>query len=349
MLSARFRGLKFAVNARGPGGSRFCITSTVLPFSKRPPPPEEYFLRSGDFEAVQPAPSSGAPTPYAPRRSRSAPRASGLRAPGRAHPLRRSSQNQPTAVRQRSTATSPRRPPPHSLAPVAMGSDAPRRRHRSRRPREPRPGPSCVREKPSLKWGVMIALSGALLGGVLGLGMDARRQRRAPRRLLPRRTDSAPAGDGRRALPTRSRPTRSSLRPLPPPRARRRPRPRRGRRRQPAAARARRPAPARRPSSSRRRPRTSLPKATDTAREGGACAARHPSFVAAKVTAPKPPRPRRPRRRRKRRAGAKAEARRSEPAHEGRELERRDEGPRGREQGHDEHALSGRREPGRGP
>jgi hypothetical protein len=25
----------------------------VLPFSKRPPPPEEYFLRSGDFEAVR--------------------------------------------------------------------------------------------------------------------------------------------------------------------------------------------------------------------------------------------------------------------------------------------------------
>jgi hypothetical protein len=36
-----------------------------------------------------------------------------------------------------------------------------------------------LKEKPSLKWGVMIALTGAVLGGVIGVGMDAKRQQAA--------------------------------------------------------------------------------------------------------------------------------------------------------------------------
>lgn len=136
----------------------------MLPFSKRPPPPEEYFLRSGDFEAVQandpyaipPAPrspvfarqaapsSSPAPYGFVPGRYTDYPKYGDLSAP----------------------------PPPHSLAPVAMGSE----RNAVATGTNRSIAPVVVREKPSLKWGVMIAVTGALLGGVLGLGMDARRQ-----------------------------------------------------------------------------------------------------------------------------------------------------------------------------
>jgi hypothetical protein len=67
-------------------------------------------------------------------------------------------------------------PPPHSLAPVAMGGMSPDSTSRNFAHTTSRTnGTVVVREKPSLKWGVMIALSGALLGGVLGLTMDARR------------------------------------------------------------------------------------------------------------------------------------------------------------------------------
>ncbi len=66
-------------------------------------------------------------------------------------------------------------PPPHSLAPMAMSADSTNRQFASTgisRASDTMSG----RDKPSIKWGIMIALSGALLGGVLGLGMDARRQ-----------------------------------------------------------------------------------------------------------------------------------------------------------------------------
>ena len=66
-------------------------------------------------------------------------------------------------------------PPPHSLAPMAMSADSTNRQFAStgiNRASDTMSG----RDKPSIKWGIMIALSGALLGGVLGLGMDARRQ-----------------------------------------------------------------------------------------------------------------------------------------------------------------------------
>lgn len=149
-------------------GSRNARVFAVLPFSKRPPPPEEYFLRSGDFEAVQasheqtrashmpvslPAPPQpvfarhASPTPYGFTQSPPRPHGYGdLSAP----------------------------PPPHSLAPVAMISD---RTGQGPASTARRGSSLSLGEKPSLKWGVMIALTGALLGGVLGLGMDAKRQR----------------------------------------------------------------------------------------------------------------------------------------------------------------------------
>ena len=67
-------------------------------------------------------------------------------------------------------------PPPHSLAPMAMSADSTNRQFSTTGVTRAHNGTMSGREKPSLKWGIMIALSGALLGGVLGLGMDARRQ-----------------------------------------------------------------------------------------------------------------------------------------------------------------------------
>ena len=142
----------------------------MLPFSKRPPPPEEYFLRSGDFEAVnggqQQNPNYAIP---------SAP--SAARAPvfarQAAHTPYGFSQSQNQQYGQYADLSAP--PPPHSLAPVAMYASS---THSGTNPNLNRSqaGTVLIREKPSLKWGVMIALTGALLGGVLGLGMDARRQ-----------------------------------------------------------------------------------------------------------------------------------------------------------------------------
>ncbi len=152
----------------------------MLPFSKRPPPPEEYFLRSGDFEAVQPQQPPQSYTPsYTPRSNGPASMpVSVMPAPPpsvfarHAAPTPYGFTQSPQPSYGYGDLSAP--PPPHSLAPVAMVSD--------------RTGPAPVStarrasslglgEKPSLKWGVMIALTGALLGGVLGLGMDAKRQR----------------------------------------------------------------------------------------------------------------------------------------------------------------------------
>lgn len=144
----------------------------MLPFSKRPPPPEEYFLRSGDFEAVRQDSYSGpGPSPYASHAIPAAPRAP-VFARQAAHTPYGFSQRQQNHYGDLSAP-----PPPHSLAPVAMGgygADSTGRNFAQTTSRTN--GTIVVREKPSLKWGVMIALSGALLGGVLGLGMDARRQ-----------------------------------------------------------------------------------------------------------------------------------------------------------------------------
>ncbi len=131
----------------------------MLPFSKRPPAPEEYFLNSGDFQAVQPHPAPLSVRPMA--------------------------QPQPIFARQRQATPygfvqqygsdlNSVPPPPHSLAPVAMGS------HGATITGSHREQPQVtLKEKPSLKWGLMIALTGAVLGGVIGVGMDAKRQQQA--------------------------------------------------------------------------------------------------------------------------------------------------------------------------
>jgi hypothetical protein len=157
----------------------------VLPFSKRPPPPDEY-LQQEPYSVRTPAPGSYAPASYA--QPSYVPPA----------PVSYSQQPQhspaPAFVRQaaptpygytqnqqqhygRNDLSAP--PPPHSLAPMAMSADSTGRQFSTTGMSQSRSHASSMmssREKPSLKWGIMIALSGALLGGVLGLGMDARRQ-----------------------------------------------------------------------------------------------------------------------------------------------------------------------------
>lgn len=262
----------------------------MLPFSKRPPPPEEYFLRSGDFESVQPqqlphashaaqshhtpvstpvsvmpapAPSvfarHAAPTPY-----------------GFTH-------NQPPAYGYGDLSAPP---PPHSLAPVAMISE---RTGQAPVSTARRMSSLSLGEKPSLTWGVMIALTGALLGGVLGLGMDAKRQRdhAAASAGLPEpaaaAATSVPATPAAPAAP----PSASLLAgngavvaPAPAP--------------QPVAARApvvlAPPSPPAPPAPVFvTPPKADPPAKADKHAKAPAAPAKHPSFVAAKVSAPKPP------------------------------------------------------------
>ena len=160
---ARFRRLDFPSREGASDWLGFCINADVLPFSRRPPPPEEYFLRSGDFQAVNAPPRQDAyrqafpPPPRAPVFARQA-----ASTPYGFSQNRQHQQFGDLAVP----------PPPHSLAPVSMGSHVTATGSQNRAP-----STVTLREKPSLKWGVMIALTGALLGGVLGLGMDANRQK----------------------------------------------------------------------------------------------------------------------------------------------------------------------------
>lgn len=141
----------------------FCIKPDVLPFSRRPPPPEEYFLRSGDFQAVNAPPRQDAYGQAFPQ----PPRAPVFARQAASTPYGFSQNRQ---LQQYGDLGVP--PPPHSLAPVAMGSHVTATGSQNRAQ-----STVTLREKPSLKWGVMIALTGALLGGVLGLGMDANRQK----------------------------------------------------------------------------------------------------------------------------------------------------------------------------
>lgn len=159
----------------------------MLPFSKRPPPPEEYFLRSGDFEAVNAVHTSSAhPHAHANPHARSGAYGAIPPAP-RAPVFARQAQHTPYSFVQQPQHNAYNAynhygdlsvpPPPHSLAPVAMSAaERGAERGLASTGTNRTQGTILIREKPSLKWGVMIALSGALLGGVLGLGMDARRQ-----------------------------------------------------------------------------------------------------------------------------------------------------------------------------
>lgn len=83
-------------------------------------------------------------------------------------------------------------PPPHSLAPVAMHSSTHSGSYNANVTGQSRAQTVIVREKPSLKWGIMIAMSGALLGGVLGLGMDARNKQGRAAAAAEARENAAP-------------------------------------------------------------------------------------------------------------------------------------------------------------
>jgi hypothetical protein len=124
----------------------------LLPFAKRPPPPEEQVLATGDFEAYQ------RPTlPPAPR----------LPVFDRAMP--------PQSFQPYSAMMSAP-PPPNSLAPVAMpgvGTGPYPRSAETVMVRAQSDG------SPSMRYGVMIAIAGALIGGALGVTMN--RGARAPR------------------------------------------------------------------------------------------------------------------------------------------------------------------------
>jgi hypothetical protein len=173
----------------------------VLPFSKRPPPPEEYFLRSGDFEAVNGQPRQPHTNGSANQMIPPAPRAPVFARQAAPTPYGFSQNRQYQQHGQYADLSAP--PPPHSLAPVAMGSE---RSHTGSvgSTAAQRAQTVVIREKPSLKWGVMIALTGALLGGVLGLGMDAKRQQ-ARAAAAAEANDSAPAMAAT-SLPTQAAP-----------------------------------------------------------------------------------------------------------------------------------------------
>jgi hypothetical protein len=166
--------------AEGPAiGSGSALKSAVLPFSKRPPPPDDYSLNSGDFEIVRqptvwpPAPAHQVrPAPVFARQAAPAPYGSY----GHAYPAQPAYVPPPSSpFGHRMDLSAP--PPPHSLAPVAMGqvgadTSGPHSISYTNRTY----APVASRRKPNLTWGIMIAATGALLGGVLGLGMDAHRQ-----------------------------------------------------------------------------------------------------------------------------------------------------------------------------
>jgi hypothetical protein len=177
----------------------------VLPFSKRPPPPDEYLLRSGDFEAVRQDSYSGASVSHGSHASYAAPRAP---APAPAftrqaaytpYSYAQQQQQQTYGSGQFGDLSAP--PPPNSLAPMAMGAMSPDSTGRNFAQTTSRTGSIVVREKPSIKWGVMIALTGALLGGVLGLGMDARRQNARAAAAAADARDNAPPAMVAAALP----------------------------------------------------------------------------------------------------------------------------------------------------
>jgi hypothetical protein len=197
----------------------------VLPFSKRPPPPEEYLLRSGDFEAVrqdQPYAHAYAPAShgsYGPQSSNAsyasnasnasnahaippAPRAPVFARQAAYTPYGYAQQQQQQTYGSGQFGDLSAPPPPNSLAPMAMGGMSPDSTGRNFAHTTTGTNRSViVREKPSLKWGFMIALTGALLGGVLGLGMDARRQNARAAAAAADARDNAPPAMVAAALP----------------------------------------------------------------------------------------------------------------------------------------------------
>ena len=310
----------------------------VLPFSKRPPPPEEYFLRSGDFEAVRQDSYSGpAPHGYA-QAIPPAPRAPvfARQAAQTPYGFAQNQQNQ-YGSGQYGSLSAP--PPPHSLAPVAMGANdyrGPDSTGRNLAYTTSRTnGTVVVREKPSLKWGVMIALTGALLGGVLGLGMDARRQNARAAAAAADARDNAPPAMVAAALPNA---LTATPRPVAPPVRSRPSRPSRRRAAVPGNVIAP-PAPvvlaAVAPVVVAPKTTDVAPKATHTAAKTAACA---------EVALPRGEGPDAVEARAREGGSARAEDRQGRPARdearqEGSVYLRRDEDPRSGEQRHDEHAL----------
>lgn len=149
----------------------------MLPFSKRPPPPEEQVLTTGDFEAYQ------RPTlPPAPR-------------------LPVFDRGMPPQSYQPYSAMMSSPPPPNSLAPVAMpnvGTGPYPRSAETVLVRTQSDGNA------SLRYGMMIAIAGALIGGALGVTMN-----RGARAARPA-TEAAAAAPVEQAAPPAPQPVVTS-------------------------------------------------------------------------------------------------------------------------------------------
>lgn len=216
----------------------------MLPFSKRPPPPDEFFLRSGDFEAfeVEEMPTVVPPMPQSPRQvwNRTAPRAPERRTPlppvtapaprfprtsGRrgslpaanppprsmmptlsaeeafepampAQPLMPVQTMQPVApAYTMPPAYGPVPVPPNTLSPVAMSAHVPYSHPHFTSSVTPLPiaRPSS---KPNFMLGLTIAIAGAVLGSVLGMGVNTKR---AAADVVPRVHVAAAVLDGQSA------------------------------------------------------------------------------------------------------------------------------------------------------
>jgi hypothetical protein len=134
----------------------------LQPFSKRSHTPEPQVLGTGDYESIGPAipPASRAPVFH-----RSAPPPPPSQQPyGMYAPHGGYGQQMLAAP-----------PPPHSLAPVAMNAAMGTGRHQANSTGPHRNADTItIRERPGMKAGFVLVVLGALVGGVLGVGMRAR-------------------------------------------------------------------------------------------------------------------------------------------------------------------------------
>jgi hypothetical protein len=139
----------------------------LLPFPKRQPAQYEYDLRTGDYEAHQP---------------HAAPRQRGFQHAAQepahpAHPAHRQEFTPYATVQVAPHVHNDMRmmghtPPPHSLAPVAMSQVSSTASYKAQ-------DTVVLRGRPDLRWGVTLALVGALCGGLLGVAMHAGKADRA--------------------------------------------------------------------------------------------------------------------------------------------------------------------------
>lgn len=190
----------------------------MLPYAKRSPAPEAQQLRSGDFEVVRDTRLGAPRAPKAPPVfHRAAP------APVQAMPAPRYGYGAPTHsnvvlapevradVHAASIPPAPYSAPPasHSLAPVAMSAP-----YGHAAPTMPRVAPHgsaetfVIRGKPTMKWGIGILAGGALVGALLGVGLN---QRDSSAAAASQMTDPEPAVVVAPATPAQAVPQQATV------------------------------------------------------------------------------------------------------------------------------------------